>query len=294
MKMRNYSQAAWMAVLLQAGTALADVYCPAPLGAVTIDDNVIVNGICYMTGTRVNGNVLVTNRGDLHMNGARVDGNVQADGSVSVRIQQSEVRGDIQLDNLSEGPSSVIRVSVGGNIQLFANKGQILTEYNLIGGDLQAFSNGRNFSNIGGVQIRYNTISGNLQCKSNNPPPTGGSNQVAGNKEDQCAALDSMGGPAPRCPVAFYDSTTGLASIPCILVDGSPRNQLNVDLAPPYMIASLLPKPAAQTCQQPSYDSITSRAIIPCLRLDGDPSNQYTVVLDAPYNVRNLTPRQDQ
>ena len=45
------------------------------------------------------------------------------------------------------------------------------------------------FSNTGGVVIRYNDIDGNLQCKSNRPRPRGGFNQVAGNKEDQCAGL---------------------------------------------------------------------------------------------------------
>lgn len=45
------------------------------------------------------------------------------------------------------------------------------------------------FTNTGGVRISANRIDANLQCKSNTPPPTGGGNEVQGNKEDQCAGL---------------------------------------------------------------------------------------------------------
>lgn len=163
--------------------AWADVYCPASLGAVTIDDNVIVRGVCTMSGTQVKGNVLVQNSGALTMRNARIDGNVQSDGGVYVRIAQSDVNGDIQLEGLDGGASNVARTTIGGNLQLDANHVRITAQYNVIDGDLQAFAN------RGGLAIRYNTIGGNLQCKSNRPAPTGGSNWVSGNKEDQCARL---------------------------------------------------------------------------------------------------------
>lgn len=164
--------------------AFADVYCPPNLGAVTIDDNVIVNGKCVLTGTQVKGNVIVNPQGSLTVrSGARIDGNVQADGAVFVRVVDSNVGGDIQLEGVSGDISRVQRSSIGGNLQLDSNNVKLVAEYNAIEGDLQAFSN------AGGVVIRYNTIDGNLQCKSNVPAPTGGFNQVSGNKEDQCARL---------------------------------------------------------------------------------------------------------
>jgi hypothetical protein len=52
-----------------------------------------------------------------------------------------------------------------------------------VNGDVQYFTN------RGTISIRSNRIDGNLQCKENQPAPTGGSNVVQGNKEDQCRRL---------------------------------------------------------------------------------------------------------
>jgi hypothetical protein len=184
------SQKTLLAVALATGLgsaavpAFADVYCPPNLGAVTIDDNVIVeNGQCVMTGTQVKGNVLVKSTGALTVRDARIEGNIQADGGVFVRVLRTEVEGDIQLKGVFGDVSRIQRSTIGGNLQMDSNRSRLLAEYNAIDGDLQAFSN------TGGVVIRYNTIDGNLQCKSNNPAPTGGFNQVSGNKEDQCGRL---------------------------------------------------------------------------------------------------------
>lgn len=163
--------------------ALADVHCPPNLGAVTIDDNVIVTGPCVMSGTQVKGNVLVKSPGALTVRDAYIQGNIQADGGRYVRVLRSDVGGDIQLEGVFGEASRVQRSRIGGNLQLDQNHVPLVAEYNAIDGDLQAFSN------TGGVVIRYNIIDGNLQCKSNSPAPTGGFNQVSGNKEDQCAGL---------------------------------------------------------------------------------------------------------
>jgi hypothetical protein len=45
------------------------------------------------------------------------------------------------------------------------------------------------FQNTGGVNFANNVIDRNLQCKENRPAPTGGNNEVHGNKEDQCSRL---------------------------------------------------------------------------------------------------------
>lgn len=163
--------------------ALADVHCPPNLGAITIDDNVIVTGQCMISGTQIKGNVLVKGHGALTVRDARIDGNIQADGGRYVRVLRTDVEGDIQLKGVFAEASRIQRSTIGGNLQMEDNRIPLLAEYNTIDGDLQAFSN------TGGVVIRYNIIEGNLQCKSNWPAPTGGFNQVAGNKEDQCAGL---------------------------------------------------------------------------------------------------------
>jgi hypothetical protein len=54
---------------------------------------------------------------------------------------------------------------------------------NKVGGNLQVFHN------RGGVRLAYNTIRGNLQCTQNVPAPTGSDNQAQGGKEDQCSGL---------------------------------------------------------------------------------------------------------
>jgi hypothetical protein len=165
--------------------AFADVYCPPDPGAVTIDDNVIVTGTCVLDGTQVKGNVLVQSGGKLTVDEARIDGNIQADGGMYVRVENADVDGDIQLEGLySDKEKSYIKASnIGGNLQLDNNAVKLIAQRNIIDGDLQAFSN------TGGIVIRYNMIDGNLQCKDNYPAPKGGSNDVSGNKEDQCARL---------------------------------------------------------------------------------------------------------
>ena len=121
--------------------ALADVNCPPNLGAVTIDDNVIVTGQCVMSGTRVKGNVLVRPSGALTVRDARIEGNIQADGAVYVRVVRTDVGGDIQLEGVFREASRIQRSTIGGNVQLDNNRVRLVAEYNGIDGDLQAFSN---------------------------------------------------------------------------------------------------------------------------------------------------------
>jgi hypothetical protein len=157
------------------------------LGAVTIDDNVVVrNGTCItLDGTTVKGNVLVYFGGGLTTIGARVDGNIQAQDAVSVTVENTYVDGDIQLENLrGSSPISITSSTVKGNIQLERNSPPLRVVSNVVDGDVQAFSNRAN-----PLFISSNRIDGNLQCKSNNPAPTGGGNIVSGNKEDQCSGL---------------------------------------------------------------------------------------------------------
>ncbi len=164
--------------------ALAGDYpCPPNRGAVTIDGNIVVKGICNLNGTKVKGNVLVYSGGNLTATGVRVDGNIQAENANAVSVKSSYIDGDIQLDGLRGSPSWIVNNTVKGNIQMKSNRRTVTVRQNIVDGDVQAFSN------TGGVAIANNTIDGNLQCKSNTPAPNGGSNRVSGNKEDQCRRL---------------------------------------------------------------------------------------------------------
>jgi hypothetical protein len=161
----------------------ADVSCPPNRGAVTIDDNVVVRGICSLNGTSVKGNVLVYSGGRLTATNVRVDGNIQAEGAGSVAVRNSAIDGDIQLKGVRGSASYIIGNRVNGNIQMERNTRFLDVQSNVVDGDIQAFSN------TGRVNIRSNVVDGNLQCKSNRPAPTGGANRVSGNKEDQCRRL---------------------------------------------------------------------------------------------------------
>ncbi|RKT45783.1 hypothetical protein [Thiocapsa rosea] len=160
-----------------------DYPCPPNRGAVTIDGNVVVKGICNLNGTKVKGNVLVYSGGTLTATGALIDGNVQAKDANAVTLRSSYVKGDVQAENLRGSPSYIEKNRVDGNIQLKSNRRTVAVRDNVVDGDVQAFSN------TGGLIIARNTIDGNLQCKSNTPAPTGGNNRVSGNKEDQCRRL---------------------------------------------------------------------------------------------------------
>ena len=188
--------------------ALADdVHCPPHLGAVTIDGNVLVAAPCQLNGTIVIGNVHLHAGGSLVARGAtRIDGSIQAENADFVDLAGTHVNGSIQLDDLVGDRSIILDSSIGGSIQLNANRSRLDVVGNAVTADVQAFSN------AGGVLIADNVIDGNLQCKSNEPAPAGGNNRVQGNKEDQCANLRPEGdAPAPPPPPAPAEpaSTSG-------------------------------------------------------------------------------------
>lgn len=147
-----------------------DYNCTGTLGSITVDNlNVPQNATCILNGTQVEGNLFVRSNATLYAYAAQVDGNIQAYQSARVEVHpDSRVGGDIQVD--TSGSLLVSGVHIDGNLQAFRN--------------------------TGGVSITGNTIDNNLQCVNNDPPPTGGDNNVGGDMEDQCANLQ-LGNPPP-------------------------------------------------------------------------------------------------
>jgi hypothetical protein len=160
-----------------------DTVCAGTLGAVTIDGSVAVpdGRTCTLKGTRVKGNVFVYTGATLSANRVRVNGNIQAEGARAVYVNPgSVVGGNIQI---KQGRAARIdQVRIGGDLQFDENRGALSALRNEVDGNLQAVKN------TGGLTISYNVIEGALQCKENNPPPRGRDN-VAGDKEGQCAKL---------------------------------------------------------------------------------------------------------
>jgi len=207
---RNAVKAVLPFAALAAGAASADdVHCPPDLGAVTVDGNVLVAAPCRLDGTVVKGNVHIYAGGSLVARGADIDGNIQAETGDFVDVADSRVGGSVQLDDLVGDLSVVTTSTVDGNIQLKGNRSRLEIVDNVVGADVQGFSN------TGGLLIADNRIDGNLQCKENDPAPVGGNNDVSGNKEDQCADLRpegaSGGGAASSASAGASPTAAGAA-----------------------------------------------------------------------------------
>jgi len=159
-----------------------EIQCRGTIGAVTLDNVFVPDGVsCTLNGTRLIGTLKVGTGATLVANSVRVNGNIQAEGSASVTVQgNSRVGGSVQI---KQGDSAGVRSTrISGDLQFDEMQGALSADRNVIGGNLQAFKN------TGGLVLVNNRIAQNLQCKENAPLPTGGGN-MAGSKEDQCAAL---------------------------------------------------------------------------------------------------------
>jgi subtilisin family serine protease len=141
---------------------VGEYVCTGVLGVVAIDNLFVPQGhSCQLNGTRIKGNVKVESSASLNANRIYVKGSLQIKGAASVAVDDSTVVGNVQIEE-----SRIARLASS-----------------IINGDVQFFKN------TGDLSISDNTIGGNLQCKDNSRAPTGGSNHVGGNKEDQCAGL---------------------------------------------------------------------------------------------------------
>lgn len=210
-----------LSFLISAPVLADDFPCTPDFGAETVDGNILIADACHLDGTTVKGNVILFAGGSLTAINARIDGNIQADTANFIEVENTLVNGgvqgvlgDVQLDAMVGDLSYVRDSTIQGSIQLKANRSRLELQRNFVGGDLQAFDN------TGGVLIESNIIDGNLQCKSNSPEPVGADNQVAGNKEDQCANLapESAGDSAGASTAASSGTSGGGALAPFFLV----------------------------------------------------------------------------
>jgi hypothetical protein len=157
--------------------------CRGKIGRKTLDNVKVPQGAtCQLRGTKVKGTVKVNREARFEAIRVNVIGNVQAENARNVIVRKhSRVGGSIQV---VQGKSAKVAYSkVNGDILYDEQSGRVIVRGSSVGGNVQAFQN------TGGVRIRGNVIDGNLQCKENKPAPTGGSNRVQGNKEDQCKRL---------------------------------------------------------------------------------------------------------
>ncbi len=170
-------------IAIGATPALAEEFsCTGSIGAVSLDNVRVPDGAtCRLTGTTLNGSIVVGSGATLFANAVSVNGNVQAENHRFVRLAGSFVGGAVQIKQ--GGGATVVDTTTPSDLQFDANSGYLTIRRNDVNGSIQVVSNS------GGADIRANTVDGNLQCKENAPAPTGGGNVVQGVKEDQCAAL---------------------------------------------------------------------------------------------------------
>jgi hypothetical protein len=126
-------------------------------------DNLIVppGGTCNLSGARIKGTIKVEEGATLNASGIYVKGSVQAKKAASVNISNSTFDGSFEMEE-------------GGSAQL--DESQVKGDAKFV-------------KNTNSLTISNNTIKGNLHCKENNLMPTGGGNDVQGNKEEQCSGL---------------------------------------------------------------------------------------------------------
>lgn len=183
MKKLTIGVAAAAAAAMFSGAASAEEFsCTTTVGAESLDNVFVPDGrTCTLNGARLNGNIVVGTGATLTASAVRVNGNIQASGHRAIFLNQGTiVGGSVQIKQ--GGSAAINTITVNADLQIESNSRRITVANSDIGSNLQVFQN------AGGVVLRNNDIAQNMQCKENAPAPTGAGN-VAGNKEDQCAAL---------------------------------------------------------------------------------------------------------
>lgn len=160
-----------------------ETVCRGTIGAKPLDNVKVPKGeSCTLKGTKVKGTIKINSGARLEAIKVNVIGNVQGENARNVIVRKdSRVGGSVQV--VQGKKARVSSSKVNGDILYDEQSGEVIVQSSTVGGNVQAFQN------TGGVHIEGNIIDGNLQCKENNPDPTGGNNQVEGNKEDQCENL---------------------------------------------------------------------------------------------------------
>jgi hypothetical protein len=183
-------------VQLTASTLGGSMNLMQSLGAIvdggSVSGNVDARGTDFLDlfAPTVNGNVKVTGgQAAVFGEGLMVGGSLEATRADFFDLYDSTVNGSFSVRDMREG-SLFCGNTLNGNSEFIADQ-TLLT----IGSSTQDCEGNRVEGNVkvegnrGDIEISGNEISGNLTCFDNSPPPTGGGNRVAGNKEGQCRAL---------------------------------------------------------------------------------------------------------
>ncbi len=172
-----------------------DLECRGALGDVTVVGNLLVpdDATCTLTGTDVQGSIVVKSRANLDATNVTVTGGLQGESPASVAVREApggessfgngiSLRKAEDVNNPAAGKINISNTTITGDLALEDNREPISISANEIVGSVQANKN------TGGLDITGNTIGNGLQCQDNNPFPVGGGN-VAKQKQGQCLNL---------------------------------------------------------------------------------------------------------
>lgn len=188
-----------VALALTTNAAAGDVFCPPFIQFETVD-NVIVDGLCVIRSSTIEGNVKVESGGNVSVIGTSddpsiIEGNYESDGAnLALAVGTVHIKGDFIIKNTGPGPIGVggpisSNTVIDGNLIFENNTGIEISARAIIGGNLEVFDN------TAGAIIEDNVVDGDLQCEGNATQPdaevrfAGSGNIVGGNKEGQCAGF---------------------------------------------------------------------------------------------------------
>lgn len=178
------------------GTRADDVFCPPFIQFETVD-NVIVDDLCIIRGSTIEGNIKVGPGGSVAVigtpeNPSTIEGNFESDGGLLVQaVGQVLIKGDVIIKNTGPGPSGLggivgHRRVIEGNVVFENNSGIVIAAHAAIGGNLELFDN------TAGANVVDNVIGGDLDCDGNVEADVrfaGSGNIAGGDKVGQCAGF---------------------------------------------------------------------------------------------------------
>lgn len=136
---------------MAAPSGAASITCNGSLGSSEINGNITVaeNGVCWLGGVTVKGNVIVGRGARLYAEGvspALIRGNVRGDGAAEVRLDNITVGGNVALTGTGEtiAPFGEVIVSEGrvsGNIEIDDGQPQAEVRNETVGGSVRILNN---------------------------------------------------------------------------------------------------------------------------------------------------------
>lgn len=135
---------------------------------------------CLLTGTRLNGNLILGSGASADLRNVVITGNLQGTNAGTVQLSGGSISGSVQLSGSQA--VTLVNTSLTGSVQISFSMGPIWLENVRPNGNIQLFDN-RNT-----VQLYGNVAGGNLQCQNNTQSPTGSSNHAI-SKQGQCFNL---------------------------------------------------------------------------------------------------------